>query len=196
MRRPLRSILTKRLQKVFWIYLTDNFIITSISDLKTTELVTRYTFTPITYSNYFRVKDFREEERIREYRDKLAHKEMGFFAELDGKMVGSIWATINNACVPVVARSYMRLMPSEALIHDIVTSERFRGMGIGSFMVGAIASALFNEYRSSRIIIDVNFRNSPSLRMMNRRGLQVKQRAIYISILGRCAFQKVLKQYP
>jgi len=193
MRPALRQILTKKLQKVFWVYLTNNFIVGEMSDVKMVEPVVDCAFVPITADNYFRVRDFREEGRISEYRDKLAHKERGFFAESDGKIVGSIWATINYARVPTVARTHVKLMPNEALIHDIVTGEKFRGMGVGPFMVGRIASTLLNEFGVSRIIIDVNVKNSSSMRMMNKAGVQVGLRVLSISAFGKLAFEKVLK---
>jgi acetyltransferase (GNAT) family protein len=195
--RPISLQTFKRnLQKVFWVYLTNNFFITSISDVKATELAAKSNFMPITLDNYFRVRDFREQERVPEYRNKLANKELGFFAEIDGQIVGSIWATINNARMPSVARAHMRLMSNEALIHDIVTGEKFRGLGVGPFMVGRISSVLLKEYGVGRIIIDVNFRNYSSLRMMDKAGLRARQQALYVSVLGKLKYQRVLKQYP
>ena len=192
----MRHTLTRRLQRLFWIYLTNNFIITSISDFKMVEPALKCVFVPITSLNYSRVREFRHDNRIAEYREKLAHHEIGYFAESNGTMVGSIWATINNAQLPAIVRTYMRLMPSEALIHDIVTGDRFRGMGIGPFMVGRLASLLLTEYRLLRIIIDVNVRNRPSLRMMDKAGLQLSQQTLYISAFGNLVLQKVLKDYP
>jgi RimJ/RimL family protein N-acetyltransferase len=185
----------RSLQKVFWVYLTNNFFIANVSEVKITEPATKAGFMPITLDNYFRVRDFREEERVPEYRNKLANKELGFFAEIDGQIVGSIWATINNARMPSVARAHMRLMPNEALIHDIVTGEKFRGLGVGPFMVGRISSVLLKEYGVGRIIIDVNFRNHSSLRMMDKAGLRARQQALYVSVLGKLKYQRVLKQY-
>jgi len=153
-------------------------------------------FAAITLDNYAGVQDFRNEQRIAEYRRKLAQRELGFFAEVDGQKVGSIWATINNARVPVVVRTYMTLRPNEALIHDIVTGERFRGMGVGPFMVGRLASILLQEYLVSRIVIDVNVRNHPSLRMMAKAGLQVRRQVLYISAFGTLLFQKTLRLFP
>jgi RimJ/RimL family protein N-acetyltransferase len=189
----MRQTLTKKLQRVFWVYLTKNFIITSLTDFKPSEPVTRCVFVPITSDNYFRVHDFREKNRVSEYRDKLAHKELGFFAECEGKMVASIWATINQEQTPAVVRTYMRLMPKEALIHDIVTGKNFRGMGVGPFMVGRIAAILLNDYGVNKIIIDVNPRNRSSLRMMDKVGLKMKQQMLYISAFGRLVVQKALR---
>ena len=89
----------------------------------------------------------------------------------------------------------MRLMPNEALVHDIVTGEKSRGMGVGPFMVGRIASALLHQYKVSKIVIDVNVKNKPSMRMMEKAGLQVSQRVFAVSVLGTLAFEKVLKRY-
>jgi RimJ/RimL family protein N-acetyltransferase len=166
-----------------------------MNDFKTIAPAMGCDFLPITLDNYFRVRDFRDESRIPEYQDKLAKKEKGFFAECGGKMVGSIWATINDSPVPTVVRTYMRLMPNEALVHDIVTGEAFRGKGIGPFMVGRICCVLLGEVGVSKIIIDVNVRNSRSLRMMEKAGLEVNQKVLSISAFGGLVSQKLLRQY-
>lgn len=195
MQSTWREQLSKKLQGVFWIYLINIFVIAETSDFYLREAAGKCTFVPITSDNCFRVADFREEGRVSEYRDKLALNEIGFFAEFGGKAVGSIWATINHAQEPTVVRGHMRLMPNEALIHDIVTGEKFRGLGVGPFMVGRIASVLLAEFGVSRIIIDVNVRNNPSLRMMDKVGLHVRQKVLSISAFGTLAFEKVLKRY-
>ena len=190
-----RRVLTKKVQHMFWIYVRNNFIVTKSSHFKRFEPDTRFAFVPITFDNCSRVQEFRDESRISEYRHKLSREEIGCFAERDGTMVGSIWATINNSREPAVVRSYMRLMPNEALIHDIVTGERFRGMGVGPFMAGKMASLLLSESSVSRIIVDVNVRNSASLRMMDKAGFQMKEQVVYVSALGNLLFQKTLRQY-
>lgn len=182
----------KKLQKIFWVYLTKNFIVTSMSDLRILETATQYKLVPITLHNYVRVTEFRAENRIPEYGNKLAQGEVGFFAEWDGKMVGSIWATINSSQVATVVRTYMRLMPREALIHDAVTGEEFRGMGVGPFMITGLASTLLTEYRAGKIIVDVNVKNRPSLRMMEKAGLVPRERVLYVSALGRLVWQMPL----
>jgi len=164
-----------------------------MDDFKKIEAAIRCEFLPITPDNYFRVRDFREENRVSEYRVKLAQKEAGFFAEFDGKIVGSIWATVNNARVPAVVRSYMKLMPNEALVHDIVTGEKFRGMAVGPFMLQRMCSVLLGELGVSKIIIDVNVRNSRSLRMMDKAGLEINQKMLSISAFGKLVAQKLLR---
>jgi RimJ/RimL family protein N-acetyltransferase len=139
------------------------------------------------------VRDFRGKERVSEYRDKLRNNELGFFAESEGKMVGSIWSTINTAQVPKVVRTFMRLMPNEALIHDIVTGDEFRGKGVGPYMVTQIASILLNEYGVNRIVIDVSVRNRRSLRMMSKVGLQAREEVLYISAFGRLVLQRTIR---
>jgi RimJ/RimL family protein N-acetyltransferase len=62
-------------------------------------------------------------------------------------------------------------------------------------MVGKISSALLNEYGVTRIIIDVNTKNKPSLRMMEKAGVRVSQRVFSVSAFGTLALEKVLKQY-
>jgi len=189
------SILTKKLQRVFWIYLTNNFVISSPNDFQLTNAACECRFLPIKAENFFRVREFRGVERVSEYRDKIARKEIGFFSECGGKVVGSIWATVNDAKSPSVARGHIRLMPNEALVHDIVTGEGSRGMGVGPFMLGRIASLLLNEHRVSKIVIDVNVKNKSSLRMMEKAGLRPNREVLSVSALGTLALEKVLKQY-
>jgi len=193
--RPWRAWLSRKLQRIFWVYLTNNFVIGGMGDFCLREAVGKSTFLPITSANYSRVAEFRSKDRISEYQEKLARNEIGFFAEVGGKMVGSIWATINHAQVPTVVRGYMRLMPNEALIHDIVTGEKFRGLGVGPFMVSSIAATLLREHSVCRIIIDVNVKNNSSLRMMDKAGLQARKKVLSVSAFGKLAFEKVLKRY-
>jgi RimJ/RimL family protein N-acetyltransferase len=196
MRSRMRQALTKRLQKLFWIYVTKNFVVTQMSDVRRDAPVANSCkFTPITFDNFARVNDFREQSRISEYQNKLALGEIGFFAEVSGAMAGSIWATINKERAPTVVRTYMKLFPNDALIHDIVTSEKLRGKGIGLFMVGQISSILLNEHHVNRIIIDVSVRNKASLRMMHKAGVPLRQKVLCVSALGRLVFHKALKQY-
>jgi RimJ/RimL family protein N-acetyltransferase len=189
----IRQALTKQLQRLFWIYLTKNFVINSIEEVQRSEPTIECSFVPITFDNYVCVSDFRQRNRIVEYHDKLAHGELGYFTEYKGKMIASIWATINTANKPRVVRGHMRIAPNEALVHDIVTGEHFRGMGVGPFMVYGIATALLNDHGVDRIIIDVNSRNIASLRMMDKVGLKVREETLSISILGRWVFQKAIQ---
>ncbi|HEU0050085.1 MAG TPA: GNAT family N-acetyltransferase [Nitrososphaera sp.] len=188
-------MLTKKLQRFFWIYLTKNFVIVGMDDFQVREAARKCAFVRITTNNYFRVAEFRDKNRGSEYRDKLAREEIGFFAELGDTMVGSIWATMNRSQSPAIARGYMRLMPNEALIHDIVTGEKSRGLGVGPFMVGRMASILLKEFGVSRIIIDVNIKNNSSLRMMAKAGLRVREQVLAISAFGKLAFEMVLRRY-
>lgn len=168
---------------------------TTINDVKMICPSIKCIFIPITMDNYHRVGEFRERDRISEYRTKLIDKELGFFVEHSGNIVASIWATINSGQVSMVARRHIRLRPNEALIHDIVTGETCRGNGIGPFMVGKIVSALLNEYGSTKIIIDVNVNNHSSLRMMQKTGLQQKERVLCLSVLGKFLSHTVLRKY-
>jgi RimJ/RimL family protein N-acetyltransferase len=188
-----RQTLARQVQRILWIYLRNNFVIGNMGALTKTEAGIKCTFVPITFDNSVRVQEFREQRRVDEYREKLGNREIGFFAECDGRMVGSIWATINSARVRSVVRMYMPLMPNDALIHDIVTGERLRGKGVGPFMVGRMASTLLNECGVGKIIIDVSFRNRASLRMMEKVGLQVQEQVFYVSLFSNLAFQKTLK---
>ena len=92
MKHKLNQNLVKKVQKIFWIYLTNNFVISDINDFKKVEAKIQCEFVPIALNNYQCVENFREQGRISEYRDKLTHEEIGFFAQHKGKMIGSIWA--------------------------------------------------------------------------------------------------------
>jgi hypothetical protein len=186
--------MTRNIQKFFWIYLTDNFVIRESGALCTPTPKREANFVPITFENCESVKDFREAARVDDYRAKLAKGELGFFAQVDGRMTGSIWATINLSSHRKIVRGYMPLLPKQALVHDIVTGSQFRGMGIGPFMVGRIASFLLSG-GVPETIIDVSVKNQSSLRMMNKAGLTPVERVLYISTFGSLLVHSVLKRY-
>jgi len=193
--RNLRRILTKRLQQTFWVYVTYNFFVEGISDFRLAGPAERCELMPITFTNYHRVGEFRDGSLASEYLDQLNRSEIGFFAELDGKMVGSIWATINSSGRPSVLRTYVRLMPNEALVHDIVTGEKSRGLGIAPFMLSRILVLLLSAYKLPTIIIDVNVSNTPSLRVMDKLGLRARQKVLCVSVFGKLKLQRVLREY-
>jgi RimJ/RimL family protein N-acetyltransferase len=195
MGKVFKHKLTRKLQNIFWIYLNNIYFINSLNDFRKYDPRIKCGFIPITLDNYQRVRDFREENRISEYSDKLIHGEIGFFAEHSGQMIGSIWATINKSELATIAKTYMRLMPGEGLIHDIVTGEYFRGMGVGPFMVRSISPVLLKEYELNRLIIDVNIRNSASLRMLDKTGLRINHTTLNISAFGTLVMHLVLKRY-
>ena len=188
-----KQIFTRRAQRLLWIYLHDNFVIETMGDVRVLEANIKCAFVRIDLNNYYRVQEFRQERRVAEYRQKIGNGELGYFAVCNDTMVGSIWATTNHKRVRSVVRMHMPLMPNEALIHDIVTAGSLRGMGVGPFMVGRMASTLLDEYRIKRIIIDVSCRNRPSLRMMEKIGLQSKERVLSVSLFSKLAFRKALK---
>jgi RimJ/RimL family protein N-acetyltransferase len=189
-RSQLRHYLTSKLQRVCWVYLTKNFIITSMAEVTPSEPTAKCLFVPITLDNCFRVAEYREAARVAEYRAKLTRGEIGFFAECEGRMIASIWATVNRTAAPAVVRAHIRLAPGEALVHDIVTGKNFRGMGVGPFMVGRLARTLLNNYRVDRIVIDVNSRNNASLRMMDKAGLKMKKQMLYVSVFSKLVLEK------
>jgi RimJ/RimL family protein N-acetyltransferase len=152
-------------------------------------------FVPINPENYHRVQDFRENDRILQFREKLARKEIGYFAEHKGRTVGSIWATINKSDTPMLVRTYINLSPGHALIHDIVTGEKARGLGIGPFMTSRMAKALLEEYGMAEIVVDVSTRNHASNRMMEKIGLRKAEKMFYITLRGGRTFRLLLRKY-
>ena len=83
----------------------------------------------------------------------------------------------------------MKLGPNEALIHDVVTSEKSRGMRIGPYMMSQMITTLFKEYGVSRIVTEVHFRNRASMRMMDRVGLRMEHKVISVCALGKLVLQ-------
>jgi RimJ/RimL family protein N-acetyltransferase len=99
-------------------------------------------------------------------------------------MVGSQWATLNNTDAPIVARGYVPLQPGQALLHDGVTGEKYRGKGVGPFMVAGVLAALVQEFGASRVVIDVKVTNRPALRMMEKVGLTAREATFAVSAFG------------
>jgi RimJ/RimL family protein N-acetyltransferase len=184
-----------KLQRLFWIYLSNNFIVRGLNEVKLVEPKIKCAFIPITHDNFNRVTDFREKARISQYKDKLARGEIGFFAEHNGQMVGSVWATINKTKTPRVAQMFKTVMHNEGVVHDNIVSERFRGMRIGPFMESNMFALLFQKYGLSRVIADVNVKNRASLRMLDKIGLGVSYRMLYVSAFGRPVLELVLRKY-
>jgi Acetyltransferase (GNAT) family len=193
--RNLRRRLTKRLQQTFWVYVTYNFVVDRVSDFRLVGATPGRKLTPITFENCHRVREFRRDVFVSEYLEKLNRSEIGFFAEVDGKMLGSIWATMNSSHSACVVRTYVKLMANEALIYDIVTGQKSRGRGIAPFMLSRVLFSLFNDYTPSKIIIDVNVRNASSLRVMDKLGLDASQKVLCVSAFGKLKLLKVLREY-
>ncbi len=188
----LRRVITRQLQRIFWIYLTRNFLATSRSKLNNVSFPAQWKLLPISLENYSRVIEFRDEALVHEYWTKLNKGGIGLFAEVNGLVIGSIWATANLAERPTVVRAYMNLLPGEALVHDIFTGVKHRGIGVGSYMTYGMVGLLLNDKKVSRIIIDVNVNNRPSLRLMKKIGLQCSEKVLYVSCFGRLLFQRSL----
>ena len=185
MKNQIKHSLVTRLQKLGWVYYIDVFVAASIDDIHPVEPRVECRLLPITMDNYSRVGEIRDENRISEYSDKLARGEIGYFAEHQGKIIGSIWATINDKEAETVVRKYMRLKPCEGLIHDGVASESARGVGVGPFLVSNIAAVLFNEHGLKKVIVDIKANKQTSLSMMKKVGLQIDHRKLCVSAFGR-----------
>lgn len=179
-----------RLQRILGVYLTNNFSIRTLKDFKSIEPNLPCRFIPMTLENYARVTDFRESGRVAQYRSKLLNHELGFFAEHDGKMVGSVWATINRTDRKVVVRNYMKLLPNEAIIHDGVASDQFRGMRIGPYMVSQILTTLIKDHGIRKVVWDVHVMNQASMLMLEKLGLRHERRVVSI-----CSFGKLILQF-
>ena len=152
-------------------------------------------FVPITPDNCCRVVDFRENDRISQYRDKLLRGEIGFFAENEGHIIGSIWATINRDKGPKLVRSYIILDSGCGLIHDIVASHAFRGQGVGAFMTSRMVNTLLEDLALKKVVIDVNVRNDASNRMMTKIGLRKEEEVVYLTVGTTRAFRFILRRY-
>ena len=183
------------IQKIFWPSLCNIFIIRGLDDFIMVEPKIKCEFIPITLNNYQRVMDFREENRILDYRNKLARNEIGYFTEHKGKMIGSVWATINKTNIPRIVQTFTKVMYNEGLVHDNVVSEKFRGMRVGPFMEASMFVVLFNEYGINKIKADVNVRNHASLQMLDKLHLRVDHKLLCVAIFGQPILELVLKKY-
>jgi hypothetical protein len=181
--------------KKFWFSIGYHYTINGPNELRIVEPRIKCKLIPITLENYHRVADFREEDRITEYRNKLDNNEIGCFAEYEGKMIGSIWATINKTDTPFVGKDFTRIMPNEGLLHDNVINEKFRGMGVGGFLEWSLPLLLFNKYGVHKIKTDINVSNRASVRMAEKVGLRIDHKVLYVAAFGKMIFKLVLKKY-
>jgi RimJ/RimL family protein N-acetyltransferase len=188
-----RRAFIQRFQQLFWVYVTVHFHVKRLEDFRQFE--SSYRVRRITEENSHRAVEFREQSLVSEYLGKLNHGELGFFAEVDGKILGSLWATLNGSAKPKVVRSYMKLEPGEALIHDIVTGEESRGRGIAPFLLSRALTLILHEFSPKKIIIDVNSRNQSSLRVMDKLGLKAQKKVLCVSALGEPRYEKTLSEY-
>lgn len=46
--------------------------------------------------SYYMVREYREESRVEQYKEKLLMGEVGYFVKSSGEIVTSIWATLNK----------------------------------------------------------------------------------------------------
>ena len=191
----VRRQVVRAIQKIGWVYLSDLFFVMPDDPVAAVQTSQPCCLTAVSCENAHRVRDFREENLSEEFCGKLNCGEIGFFAIAGEKAAGNIWATVNRTARPKTVRGFMRLMPGEALIHDIVTGASFRGQGIGPFMVAHIIPILFRQHGVRRIVIDVNVKNTPSLKMMNKAGLQAKQKELSISAFHNLVYHKTLAHY-
>lgn len=185
----------KKIQNNFRFNLVYNYIINGPNEIKKIEPRIQCKFIPITLENYYRVNDFREVERISEYKEKLNKNELGFFTEHEGRMIGSVWATINKTDKPFIGKDYTKITPNVGLCHDNVVSEKFRGMRVGPFMAFSLISLLFEDYGLSKVIFDVNVKNRNSFRMHEKVGLRKNHKVLYVAAFGKLLLRIVLKKY-
>lgn len=190
----LNEKIKPKLIKCLWIAIYKIFIIKGLDEFKMIEPKIKCNFISITLDNCHRIKDFREESRVAQYRDKLMNSEIGYFAEHNGKIIGSVWATINKTTMPKVVQTFKTIMYNEALIHDNVVSENFRGLRVGPFMESNMFSILLKEYKVSRLIADINVRNDAVSRMFNTLGVNVDHKMLYIALFGQPILKLMLRK--
>jgi RimJ/RimL family protein N-acetyltransferase len=194
-RDPLIDKLKKLIQHVFFFRRTCNFVVVDERDFALLEFRDDTRLVPISVDNYQRVVEFRPASRVRQYREKLANGEIGYFVEHNGRMIGSNWATVNPGPSAKVARTVMRLGPREGLTHDGVIAPDFRGRGFGAFMINRLVAILLGQHDLNRVIIDVNVKNKASLRMMEKAGFRVDHEALYVAVFNKLLFHRVMKRY-
>jgi GNAT superfamily N-acetyltransferase len=191
----LADKLKKMIQKVVLLRRTYNFVVVDERDFARLPAEGDCRLVQITADNYHRVGEFRPRTRITQYRKKLESGEIGYFVEYHGRMIGSNWATVNRDVRPRIVRSVIRLAPNEGLTHDGVIAPSFRGQGFGAFMISRLVEILMQEFKLSRIIIDVNVKNKASLRMMEKAGFRVDHKMLHLALFDRLIFQRVLERY-
>jgi len=184
-----------KVRQVFWPYLCHIYFIDGFDDYYVIKAKIKINILPITFNNYLRVADYREEARIVEYRNKLMNNEIGFFAEHEGKMVGSAWASINKTKVSHVVRTFIKLMPDEALLHDFFVNEKFRGNRIIPEMVSNMCTILLKEYKLKRLIIDINVKNNKSLNAAKALGWRIRQKMFFLALFGKPVLRIVVKNF-
>jgi len=171
----------KKLQKLAWAYLIKVF--RAYEKVAPCEPRVTCSLVPITMENADCVALFRPAARVAEYREKLALGEIGYFATDGTTYYGSIWATVNLSDHRKIVHGYMPLKPFQALIHDAVTAEASKGKGIGPFMIARLIDLLLAQGVQCALI-DVNTRNHPSLRMMEKTGLLPITTEFFVSLFG------------
>jgi hypothetical protein len=194
MNKVLKQMLTKKMQKLLWVYPCYIFFINSPDEIKKIEPKIPCEFVPITMDNYRRVAEFRENNRVSEYRDKLEKGEIGGFAQHDGKMIGSYWATVNKTMAPCIVKTYFKLMPDEGLLHDMVVGENYRKMQVAAFLVSNLPITLFREYKLRRLITDINVRNHASLQLATKNGLRRDHKMVFVSVFGRSVLKLMIEK--
>jgi len=191
----LRSCFRNIVQNFFWVRICYIHEINGPNDYRIVTPKIKCNFVPITKDNCNRVADFRKNNRTLQYHEKLTNNEIGWFAECEGNMVGSIWTTVNRSKKIADFRKFIKLKPNEALIHDVVVGKKSRGCSVGPFMVSQITKNIFTELKSDKIIVDVSIRNKASIRMMEKSGLRVTKMVLYISLLNKKILGLTLKKY-
>jgi ribosomal protein S18 acetylase RimI-like enzyme len=193
--RTIKDIGIVNLQKVFWIRICCNFVITDYCQFEVPKARIKCKFIRIDSTNYTRVNEFRKENRVKQFKDKLKNNEIGYFVEYENKIIGSIWATINRSDIPCVAQKFRTLRKFEGAVTDGIVDEEYRGLRIGPLMVAHMFSLLLNEYGIKKIIADVNFRNRSSLLMLEKLKLKKQFMILYVSALGLPIVEFTLKEY-
>jgi RimJ/RimL family protein N-acetyltransferase len=195
MTTSLMETIKQKLPKYFWVHITNDFIINDVNEIRMVQARLPCNFIPIARENYHRVAEFREEGRISQYRDKLDQKEIGYFAEYNGKMISSFWAIVNRAPITAVVKGYYKVGPNEAFLLDLVTGEQSRGMSVGPFLLSQTVNALFREYAVSRVVFDISVRNRTSMRMIDKLGLRIDHKTLAVSVFSRLVFHLVFRRY-
>jgi ribosomal protein S18 acetylase RimI-like enzyme len=202
-RNPLKKIVNlilndkrkMKLQNFFWIYLCYNYIIREPNEFKMVEPKIKCGFIPVTLDNCHRVAEFRKEDRRSQFKDKLAHGEIGFFAKHNGRVIGSMWATINKTNLPIYAQLFRSVGYNEGVVTDGFVDESFRGMRVAAFLVSNIFAILLKDFGLSKVTTDVNVQNKSSIKMLEKIGFRIASKMLYISAFGKPILEIRLKSY-
>lgn len=140
--------------------------------------------------NVGRIADFRQPEITTKFEQLLAERQVGLYAEVDGRIVGHLWAHIcrQGHCR---ANGYFDLHSGQALLHNGRVDEPFRGKGIFTAMLVALCWQLFIKINVKLIYVDSAADNAASLAGIAQAGFKPYGTGHFYQFRGRLLFKRI-----